>query len=57
MIAVELFKLIRRLRTWVSIGLICALPLAVAIFIAVTHLAPPPGQGRDRKSTRLNSSH
>jgi len=44
-IAVELFKLIRRLRTWVSIGLICALPLVVAIFIAVTHLAPPAGQG------------
>jgi ABC-2 type transport system permease protein len=45
MIAVELFKLVRRLRTWLSIGLICALPLVVAIFIAVTHLAPPPGQG------------
>ena len=45
MITVELFKLVRRLRTWLSIGLICALPLAVAIFIAVTHLAPPPGQG------------
>ena len=25
--------------------MICALPLVVAIFIAVTHLAPPPGQG------------
>lgn len=36
MIAVELFKLIRRLRTWLTIGLICALPLVVAIFIAVT---------------------
>jgi ABC-2 type transport system permease protein len=45
MIAVELFKLVRRVRTWVSIGLICALPLLVAIFIAITHLAPPPGQG------------
>ena len=44
MIAVELFKLVRRLRTWISIGLICALPLVVAIFIAVTHLAPPPGR-------------
>jgi ABC-2 type transport system permease protein len=44
-IGVELFKLVRRLRTWVAIGLICGLPLAVAIFIAVTHLAPPPGQG------------
>ena len=45
MIAVELFKLCRRVRTWFSIALICALPLIVAIFIAVTHLAPPPGQG------------
>jgi len=43
-IAVELFKLVRRVRTWFTIGLICALPLVVAIFIAVTHLAPPPGQ-------------
>jgi ABC-2 type transport system permease protein len=43
-ITVELFKLVRRVRTWFSIGLICALPLVVAIFIAVTHLAPPPGQ-------------
>jgi ABC-2 type transport system permease protein len=45
MIAVELFKLVRRPRTWISVGLICALPLLVAIFIAITHLAPPPGQG------------
>ncbi|HEX3514963.1 MAG TPA: ABC transporter permease, partial [Trebonia sp.] len=45
MITVELFKLVRRVRTWFTIGLICALPLVVAIFIAVTHLAPPPGQG------------
>jgi len=45
MIAVELVKMARRTRTWFSIALICALPLVVAIFIAVTHLAPPPGQG------------
>lgn len=54
MIAVELFKLIRRLRTWLTIGLICALPLVVAIFIAVTHLAPPPGQGSAFLSAVLN---
>jgi ABC-2 type transport system permease protein len=42
---VELLKLFRRARTWVSVTLICALPFAVAVFIAVTHLAPPPGQG------------
>ena len=45
MIAVELQKLARRPRTWISIGLICTLPIAVAIFVSVTHLAPPPGQG------------
>jgi ABC-2 type transport system permease protein len=45
MISVELFKLLRRPRTWISIVLLCALPVAVAVFIAVTHLAPPPGQG------------
>jgi ABC-2 type transport system permease protein len=45
MITVELLKLSQRVRTWFSIGLMCALPLVVAIFIAVTHLAPPPGQG------------
>ena len=54
MIAVELFKLVRRLRTWLTIGLICALPLVVAIFIAVTHLAPPPGQGSAFLSAVLN---
>jgi len=53
-IAVELFKLVRRLRTWLSIALICALPLVVAIFIAVTHLAPPPGQGSAFLSAVLN---
>jgi ABC-2 type transport system permease protein len=53
-IAVELFKLVRRLRTWLTIGLICALPLVVAIFIAVTHLAPPPGQGIAFLSAVLN---
>jgi ABC-2 type transport system permease protein len=45
MIAVEQFKLLRRPRTWISIALLCALPVAVAVFIAVTHLAPPPGEG------------
>jgi ABC-2 type transport system permease protein len=53
-IAVELFKLVRRLRTWVSIGLICALPLVVAVFIAVTHIAPAPGQGSAFLSAVLN---
>jgi ABC-2 type transport system permease protein len=45
MIRVELVKLLRRPRVWVSIGLLCALPIVVAAFLATTHLAPPPGQG------------
>jgi ABC-2 type transport system permease protein len=44
-IGVELMKLVRRPRSWVSIALLCGLPVLVAIFVAVTHLAPPPGQG------------
>jgi ABC-2 type transport system permease protein len=44
-IGVELAKLVRRPRTWISLVLTCALPLVVAVFITVTHLAPPPGQG------------
>ena len=42
MIKVELVKLLRRPRTWISVVLTCALPLMVAIFVAVTHLVPPP---------------
>jgi ABC-2 type transport system permease protein len=38
-------KLFRRPRTWISLVLTCALPFVVAIFITITHLAPPPGQG------------
>jgi len=45
MIRVELVKLVRRPRTWASILLLCALPTVVAVFIAVTHVAPSPGQG------------
>jgi ABC-2 type transport system permease protein len=44
-IRVELVKLFRRPRTWISMVLTCALPFIVAIFITITHLAPPPGQG------------
>jgi len=44
-IRVELAKLFRRPRTWISMALTCALPFVVAVFIAITHLTPPPGQG------------
>jgi ABC-2 type transport system permease protein len=43
-IRVELAKLFRRPRTWVSIVLLCALPALVAIFLAVTKIGPAPGQ-------------
>jgi ABC-2 type transport system permease protein len=45
MIAVELVKLVRRPRTWITVILTCALPFVVAVFITITHLTPPPGQG------------
>ncbi len=45
MILVELRKLFRRPRTWATIGVLNALPIVVAILLAVTDLAPRPGQG------------
>jgi ABC-2 type transport system permease protein len=53
MIGVELLTLVRRPRCWVSIALLCGLPSTVAIFVAVTHLAPPPGQGPELLSAVL----
>jgi ABC-2 type transport system permease protein len=55
MIGVELVKLVRRPRTWISLVLTCALPFIVAVFIAVTHLTPPPGQGSAFLSEVLQS--
>ncbi|MCW2759182.1 MAG: hypothetical protein JWO46_2928, partial [Nocardioidaceae bacterium] len=36
MIRVELVKMLRRPRTWVTIGALCALPLIVAVLLNVT---------------------
>jgi ABC-2 type transport system permease protein len=44
-IAVELRKLLRRPRTWVSIALLAMLPTVVAVFLAVSDVAPRPGTG------------
>jgi ABC-2 type transport system permease protein len=44
-ITVELRKLFRRPRTWATIGILNALPIIVAVLLAVTDLAPRPGQG------------
>jgi len=54
-IRVELVKLVRRPRSWVSIGLLCGLPVIVAVFVAVTHLVPPPGQGPTLLSAVLSN--
>lgn len=45
MITVELRKLLLRPRVWLSIALLCAVPALVAALLAVSDLAPPPGQG------------
>jgi ABC-2 type transport system permease protein len=45
MIKVELRKLFRRPRTWMTIGLLDALPTIVAILLAITGVGPRLGQG------------
>ena len=55
MIRVELLKLLRRPRTWVAVALLCALPVLVAAFVAVRHLAPAPGRGPAFLSAVLNN--
>ena len=46
MIGVELTKLLRRPRTWVTITLLAGLPVVVGIFLKATGIAPRPGSGR-----------
>ena len=45
MIRVELRKLLRRPRTWVTIALLDALPTLVAVLLALTDVGPRPGSG------------
>jgi ABC-2 type transport system permease protein len=45
MIVAELRKLLSRPRMWLSVALLCLLPAVVAVFLSVSHLTPPPGQG------------
>jgi ABC-2 type transport system permease protein len=44
-IAVELHKMVRSRRTWVTIAVIDALPALVAVLLAVTDVGPRPGTG------------
>ena len=45
MIGVELALMLRRRRVWMCWLLLCALPVLVAVLLAVTGLVPPPGRG------------
>jgi ABC-2 type transport system permease protein len=45
MIAVELAKLVRSRRTWVTVAVIDALPTLVAVLLSTTELGPRPGTG------------
>jgi ABC-2 type transport system permease protein len=44
-IRVELVKMLRRPRTWVTILMLNALPTLVAVLLAVTDIGPQPGEG------------
>jgi ABC-2 type transport system permease protein len=44
-IRVELVKMLRRPRTWVTIVMLNALPTVVAVLLAVTDIGPQPGEG------------
>ena len=46
MIRVELCKLVRNRRTWVTIALIDALPILVAVLLALPTSDPGPAPGR-----------
>ncbi|HZG95586.1 MAG TPA: ABC transporter permease [Mycobacteriales bacterium] len=45
MLTVELRKMLRRPRTWVTLTLLAGLPVIVAIFVKVTDVLPRPGTG------------
>jgi ABC-2 type transport system permease protein len=55
MIRVELSKLLRRPRTWVTIALLAVLPVIVGIFLKASGLAPRPGEGPALLSEVLNN--
>lgn len=55
MFAVEMRKLLRRPRTWVTLLLLAGLPAIVAIFLKVTEVGPRPGEGPPFLSAVLNN--
>ena len=55
MIVVELGKLVRRPRTWLTLAMLVALPALVAVLLSFTKLAPRPGTGPAFLSAVLNN--
>ncbi|WP_214368975.1 ABC transporter permease [Pseudonocardia sp. H11422] len=55
MIGVELRLMLRRRRVWLCWALLCALPALVAVLLAATRLAPPPGRGGAFLSAVVNN--
>lgn len=55
MLRVELGKLVRRPRTWITVALLAGLPTVIAVFVHVTGIAPRPGQGPALLSEILNN--
>lgn len=55
MIRVELVKMLRRPRTWVSVALLCLLPTIVAGFVSARNIGPRPGEGPAFLSAVLNN--
>lgn len=54
MILVEMRKLARRPRTWVTLLLLDGLPVLVAVLVKITKIGPRPGQGPTFLSAVLN---
>ena len=57
MIHLEIVKLLRSRRTWVTILLIDALPTLVAVLLALTDLGPRPGTGPAFLSAAVSYTH
>ena len=55
MFVVELRKLARRPRTWVSIALLAGVPVLVAVLLKITGIGPRPGEGPAFLSQVLNN--
>lgn len=55
MIRMELSKLLRRPRTWITIALLSGLPVIVGVFVKASGLAPRPGEGPALLSEVLNN--